>query len=346
MREAVALAQGMEVKHSTFNTGFAGAKIVCDVGPDADPSKINKDALLNAARDMLDDFQGGMFTGCDLNVSLTDMERLASADEYNSQYVLAGIGNPEVDPNVATAFGVVGALRGAYHGRLRNKRFVVHGCGAVGKTVAELLVAFEATVFVCDAVHGRAAAVAGAVDISDSMSGQWVSALPEHDCFVPCSCSHLLDEQAALALPATAVIGAANLPFTSVNAANAFTNRSGGKGKEEYFFIPEGVTSAGAVIADSIEFMDAAAFRDANPLDIYQFTMEAVERKTALLRALANDRRMTCEQCTPLLSSSLKDENQDLRLGSSFRMWLAERQHLQERQVPEHEQEKKLKVSI
>ena len=84
MREAVALAQGMEVKHSTFNTGFAGAKIVCDVGPDADPSKINKDALLNAARDMLDDFQGGMFTGCDLNVSLTDMERLASADEYNS----------------------------------------------------------------------------------------------------------------------------------------------------------------------------------------------------------------------------------------------------------------------
>ena len=42
------------------------------------------------------------------------------------------------------------------------------------------------------------------------------------------------------------------------------------------------------------------------------------------------------------LSSSLKDENQDLRLGSSFRMWLAERQRLQERQVPEHEQEKKL----
>ena len=57
-----------------------------------------------------------------------------------TDYILAGLGNKSVDPNDATAYGVVGSIIGAIEEKdLKDLRLVVHGCGNVGSTVAKLL---------------------------------------------------------------------------------------------------------------------------------------------------------------------------------------------------------------
>lgn len=56
----------MTRKHDMFRTGFSGAKVVVKSDHE-DLSVINRDQLMNNVADALHAFEGGMYTGCDLN---------------------------------------------------------------------------------------------------------------------------------------------------------------------------------------------------------------------------------------------------------------------------------------
>ena len=62
--EATRLGMGMSVKHDTFNTGFAGAKLVC--AAESSPSSwspSDKKVLLDEVQALLEDQDGAMYTG-------------------------------------------------------------------------------------------------------------------------------------------------------------------------------------------------------------------------------------------------------------------------------------------
>ena len=94
--------------------------MVVDLGPGRSPADLDRPALLDAIHAVLVALRGALYTGCDLNSTLDDMHRLAS----RSPYILAAIGNPEVDPNAATAHGVVGALLAALRPDLARERIL------------------------------------------------------------------------------------------------------------------------------------------------------------------------------------------------------------------------------
>ncbi|CAE7424728.1 ldh, partial [Symbiodinium pilosum] len=147
--EAIGLAQGMENKHAVYNTGFAGAKVVVNTTSHENRLTIDKKALMLQLGHVLNDLDGTMYTGCDMNSDLDDMELLAS----QSPYVLAGIPNLAMNPNAATAHGVLGSLAALAErrfGGLQASSFVVHGLGNVGSIVARELLASGATVSVYD----------------------------------------------------------------------------------------------------------------------------------------------------------------------------------------------------
>ena len=104
--DAVCLADGrrlaglMTNKHDLYGTGFAGGKIVARA---SDPRAV-KDELINVTADLLHSLDGTMITGCDLNTSLEDMERLMAL----TPHVLAAVGSP-IDASAATAHGTLGA---------------------------------------------------------------------------------------------------------------------------------------------------------------------------------------------------------------------------------------------
>ena len=235
-------------------------------------SSIDKTQLMEETSRLLKSLKGTMFTGCDMNTTLDDMSYLSEQCDY----VLAAIGNPDIDPNVCTAYGVVGALEAALGGEANceGKVLVVHGCGNVGATAAEEMAKRGATVYTVDVVTERAD-VPGCVNISGVDTPWW--AFP-CDIVVPCSKSGLFTAEICRTIDAKAIIGATNLPFASDEAYAAAEERG-------ICYIPEGVSSAGAVIADSVEHFDKEGFAASQPTTMYEFVRSTVERKTATLLA-------------------------------------------------------------
>ena len=227
--------------------------------------------LLDETALMLKGMDGSMYTGCDMNTTTGDMDYL----DGKCDYVLAAIGNPTCCPNTATAFGVFGAVEACLGGDVAGKSLLVHGCGGVGSVVAKLFIEHGAAkVQTVDVDHGRAD-IAGCVNMS-SAEEWWTH---EVDCIVPCSSSGLLTDEIQKGLVASTIVGATNLPFATKEAQRA--------AELCLTFVPEGVSSAGAVIVDSVEHYARAQFAAAAPSELYEFTRQTVREKTQEVLSLS-----------------------------------------------------------
>lgn len=172
-----------------------------------------------------------------------DMDRLVEAT--NDKYVLAGR-NSAVDTNVATASSVIGSILGVVETMqgsrdLSSLTFTVQGCGKVGSTVAKELVRLGAKcVQTCD-LYPEAANIKGCTPIED-----WASTTC--DFLVPCANSLAITEDVAMNFPEGIkyCVGATNSPFANKEAKEIFDARG-------VMHIPESISSAGAILADSVE---------------------------------------------------------------------------------------------
>ncbi len=206
-----------------------------------------------------------MITGCDLNTSLEDMERLTAL----TPHVLAAVGSP-VDASSATAFGTIGAVEAVLKAGLDKAtpgRALVHGCGAVGGPVAKALIASDWKVFTVDMDPARAE-IAGAIPL-DPGSDWWDQEL---ELLLPCSISGLLTAEISEALQVKAVIPAANAPFAETALAEQLRQRG-------VRVLPDPLVNAGAVIADSIERFAPEAWKQASPEQVYAFVRQAVRER-------------------------------------------------------------------
>jgi sarcosine oxidase subunit beta len=330
----------MEVKHMTYNTGCAGAKVVCNIGS-TPVNELDKQALLDKLNDVLVSLDGAMYTGCDLNSTLEDMEYLSR----KSPYILAAIGNDTVDPNHATAHGVVGGVIAALRpdlarqddgemcvfnrgsqdeskarnitSLLEGKRCLVHGSGAVGSVVASELAAMGATVYTIDVVKSKAD-IPDCINITGtSEADAWWTM--EVDAIVPCSASGLITPSMVTEMKTHNIVGASNLPFNTAETQRLAETKGGHAGP--ITFVPEGVTSAGAVIVDSVEQYDPTVFAEANPNELYSFCRQAVFSKTAaLLRMVEEGNMTTAAQEMPKLLAKVAAQKSE-PIGVSFREW-------------------------
>ena len=256
------LASLMTHKHDLYGTGFAGGKIVARA---TEPTSV-KDELISVTADLLQSLNGAMITGCDLNTSLEDMERLMSL----TPHVLAAVGSP-VDASAATAFGTVGAVEAVLAQSLMEAkpgRALVHGCGAVGGTVAKTLIQQGWNVFTVDMDPARAG-LPGATPLPPN-SPWWDQEL---DLLLPCSISGLIDPEMASALQVKAIVPAANAPFQKPEIADDLRRRS-------IRVLPDPLVNAGAVIADSIERFSPQAWGSATPQQVYDFVRHEVRQRS------------------------------------------------------------------
>ena len=240
--DAVRLAKGMTRKHDMFRTGFSGAKLVVK-SDHKDLSFIDRKSLMTSAASALRALEGGMYTGCDLNTCDIDMDYLVEAT--GNRFVLAGR-NSRVDTNVATASSVIGSILGTVEAMegdadISQLTFTVQGCGKVGTTVAKELIRLGAKhVQTCD-LYPECANIPKCTPIKD-----W--ALTPCDFLVPCANSLAITEEVAANFPEGIkyCVGATNSPFANENAMSIFNRRG-------VMHIPESISSAGAILADSVE---------------------------------------------------------------------------------------------
>ena len=185
--------------------------------------------------------------------------------------MLAAVGSP-VDASAATAHGTLGAVEAVLEKELKDAnpgRALVHGCGAVGGTVARHLVDHGWTVFTVDLDRDKAS-LPGATPLPESCPW-WELKL---DMVLPCSISGLINSEMAAALRTPAVVPAANAPFQQPQLADDLRRRG-------VRVLPDPLVNAGAVIADSIERFSPDAWKDAGAKDVYAFVREEVRRRAS-----------------------------------------------------------------
>jgi leucine dehydrogenase len=293
-QECKRLAQVMTHKHSLYHTGFTGAKLVAV----ANPQTVNKAQLLQSVAVALNELGGSVYTGCDMNTTEADMEYLRTA----TPYVLAAL-ESSIDANRATAHGVFGSILSLCDGKLRGRRFFVHGTGGVGANLARLIAEGGGTVLTYDLFPERAA-LPGCINLSH-LADPWVV---ECDVFAPCSDSNLITESVAARLNCQWIAGSANVPIASQQASQTLAQRS-------IRFVPEALTSAGAVICDSVEQYNPTAFFNAQPHEIYAFVEDLVRAKTNHLQAVLDEKN-----CSELDAMTwLYEDLSQLPCGTRFR---------------------------
>jgi len=270
--EAHALTEAMSRKHGAYNTGFRGAKLV--VNTKVCPTTVDKEQLMQEVARELANSRGRVYTGCDMNTTPEDMEYL----DRISPFVLSGIGS-SVDPNKATSDGTLAAVvEAARHiGLPADFRVLVQGCGNVGGRLAERLAKMGATVITADVSEERAQ-VPGCLNAHTLLreAGSTDLFSLDVDIFSPNAVAGVITEEVVQRLKAKAIVGAANVPFRSHAARKAAKARG-------IVFVPEYITSAGAIIVDSLEWClkdKPALWRDAEPEMVYAFSYDVVAERT------------------------------------------------------------------
>lgn len=307
--DAVRLAKGMTRKHDMFRTGFSGGKVVVHSVLDG-LNLIERQSLMQDAARALQALDDSMYTGCDLNTNDLDMDYLTAATE--DKYVLAGR-NSRVDTNVATAASVIGSVLGTVRamgeGDLSHLTFTVQGCGKVGSVVARELVRLGAKrVQTCDLNMDAARSVEGCVPIED-----WSS--EPCDFLVPCANSLAITEEVAQTFPAGIrfCVGATNSPFADPSARSIFDQRG-------VMHIPESISSAGAILADSVEWYDKTLYQTVEPSLMYGWIRDLSRRKASdLIRGARRD--PTAVEAS--LSGVVPPRDGD-PVGQEFPAWIAE----------------------
>mmetsp|Transcript_8870 Transcript_8870/g.12632 ORF Transcript_8870/g.12632 Transcript_8870/m.12632 type:complete len:817 (-) Transcript_8870:286-2736(-) len=285
--DAVRLAKGMTRKHDMFRTGFSGAKVVVNTNHKIE--EVEREALMKDAGKALEELKGQMYTGCDLNTSDKDMDYLVKAT--GDKFVLAGR-NSDVDTNIATASSVIGSILGVLEAVDNNDiselTFTVQGCGKVGSVVAKELVRLGAKrVQTCD-IFSQSAKIDGCTPIED-----W--AKTPCDFLVPCANSLAITESVAKEFSDEIkyCVGAANSPFANVNAHDIFNSRG-------VLHVPESISSAGAILADSVEWYDIDLYQNVQPELMYGWIRDSSREKARDLLLKANKKAEN-------VSSVLKD---------------------------------------
>jgi len=303
--DAVRLAEGMTRKHDQFRTGFSGAKIVVksDI-PDLD--KIERKALMEDAAGALEVLGGSVYTGCDLNTCDVDMDFLTKATD--EKYVLAGR-NSLVDTNVATASSVIGSIIGltdAHKADIGDLTFTVQGCGKVGSSVAKELVSLGAKcVQTCD-IFTEAAQIDGCHPIKD-----WAST--PCDFLVPCANSLAITESVASNFPEGIkyCTGATNSPFENDAAKAIFASRG-------VSFVPESISSAGAILADSVEWYDIDLYQQVDPSLLYGWVRNLSSDKA---RSLANIADLEASKMISAIGDVTPSRSGE-PIGKTFPAWI------------------------
>lgn len=255
--EALVLAQCMTRKHALYDTGFRGTKLVLDGPLDLPDRSVVHEALAR----VLEQHDGALYTGCDLNTTSADMR--AVAERYPA--VLDSLGNPDIDTSVSTGSGVFAALMTTLELGERP-RVAVHGLGKVGGQVARLARQAGFTVAGHD-IRPDAAARLGVQPV-----GHEELFTGGYDVVVLCSLSGIVTEELAERMQARWIVASANSPFAT-EAAQRIVEERGIR------YLPDFVANSGAVLCDAVEWREPELFARLDQAAMDRYVMRSIQAR-------------------------------------------------------------------
>ena len=117
------------------------------------------------------------------------------------------------------------------------------------------------------------------------------------DVFIPCSISGLITPEIVDHLQCRYIVGSANVPLSQPDILDDLQAKS-------ITFIPESISSAGAIICDSIEFYAPSIFKQVDPQYIYAFVEEMIAEKTQQFLLEINNGQLSYDQVIATLMAA------------------------------------------
>ena len=237
--DALLLSRAMTSKAVFAGMACGGGKAVI-VG---DPATEKTPALLEAYGRAVEELGGRFFTGGDMGIEVADLPILARATRYVGHVAERA----PFDASDLTAIGLVSAMRATaarIGRRLGECTIALQGVGEVGGRLAAKLAAEGCRLLVADVAEERARAVAAATGAAVASAG----AIAGVDCdlFSPNAAGGVVTEAVARGLRANAVVGAANNPMASDEAAEILATRG-------ILYAPDYVANAGGLLSVHFE---------------------------------------------------------------------------------------------
>ncbi len=229
LADAAALARAMTIKCALAGLAAGGGK--CVVLDHAGLDRARAFAVLGERIAEL----GGLFrTAGDLGTTAADLAAMASRCPWvhDDERGLAAA----VARGLHRCIEACAELRGV---AVAGLAIAIQGCGAIGAAAARLLAAAGARLVVADLDPARARAIASETGASIASPAELLAA--PVDVLAPCALGGVLDLDAARAVRAWAVCGAANNLLASPEAEQELVRRG-------VLVVPDAVASAGAVI--------------------------------------------------------------------------------------------------
>ena len=239
LADVLNLSRAMAYKAACAGLDLGGGKAVI-IG---DPKRDKNEALLRAYGRFVQSLGGRYYTACDVGTDVRDMDVIARESRFVTGRTLAygGAG----DSAVLTAFGVLQGMRAAAEHvwgapELRGRRVGISGVGKVGKRLAGLLLAEQASVVVADPDAAALDAVRAQHPEAETAT---VDELPglALDVFAPCALGGVLNDQTVPQLKAALVVGGANNQLLEPRHGDLLEQRG-------IVYAPDYAANAGGVI--------------------------------------------------------------------------------------------------
>jgi leucine dehydrogenase len=236
LTDVLRLSRGMTYKSALAGLPFGGGKSVIIGNPRSDKSP----ELMRAMGHLIDSL-GGRYIGAeDVGTSVADMDEIARATRH-----VAGTSTSTGNPSPQTAYGVYQGIRAAVAFRtgsnagLEGVAVALQGLGSVGFTLAHLLHAAGAQLYVSDISDEavtRAVGELGAIPVEPNEI-HTVKA----DIFAPCAMGGFIDDRTIEQLRAGIVAGSANNQLAEDRLGAELAARG-------ILYAPDYVINAGGII--------------------------------------------------------------------------------------------------
>jgi len=243
--DVLRLARGMTYKSAVAETGLGGGKAVV-IG---DPVRSKSEALFRAMGRFVEHLGGLYITAADMNIG--DTELAAVRRETRWVAGLTGVPKSSGNPSPYTALGCIEGYRALLEelfgdDRFEGRHFVLHGVGAVGGRMAELLRARGARVTVCDVDPLRVARLVDRYGCEAVGDAEHLDV--ECDVYAPCARGATLNDDTIPRLRCKGVGGCANNQLLEPRHAEMLAQRG-------ILYAPDYVINAGGVVNIAVELL-------------------------------------------------------------------------------------------
>lgn len=285
LADALRLSQAMSYKNALAGLDHGGGKAVLL----ADPAKDKSPELLRAYGRFVEALGGRYVTAADAGSSVADMDVVGTVSRWvtGRSPDKGGCG----DSSLLTAYGLFCGMQAAAEVRwgepsLSGRTVGVCGVGKVGSHLVGHLVDDGAEVVVTDVDPAAVARVQHSHPRVGVVADASALVRTRLDVYSPCALGGALDDEAAAALTAAVVCGAANNQLAHPGVADALAARG-------ILYVPDFVVNAGGVIQVADELVGFSMERArAKAGGIYQTTRSVLTRaaEQGIVPAVAADR--------------------------------------------------------